>query len=103
MPITHYSILVSYRDRWSVVTIDTRANQVSVPDTAGGRVCWGGTGASALDSAAAYNVAHRPGHHWASRAGAVKALARQGLRVWRDEDGDSRVDMAPATGLDLVD
>ena len=90
--MTRYSLLASHAGRWSVVTIDTAANQVSVPDLEGGRAFWRGTGARAIESAAAYNVSHRPGHHWASRAGAIRALARSGLRVWRDDDGDDRVD-----------
>ena len=95
--MSRYSLLVSHAGRWSVVTVDTAANQVSVPDCEGGRVFWRGTGARDIERAAAYNVAHRPGHHWGSRAGAVRALARQGLRVWRDGDGDDCVDAKEVT------
>ena len=87
--MTRYHLLVCVDKRWTVVTVDTVANQVTVPNVDRfGRYCVGGTGRASIERAARYVHAHRPDRSYSTKRNAQRALAREGFHVRVDDDGD---------------
>jgi hypothetical protein len=100
--ITRWQALVEVSGYWTVVTIDTTANNVTVPDLDGGRYFVGGTGIDAITKAARYTIAHQRRDAYTSRAAAEAALAREGKYVWVDNDGDLRVSFTESSPLEEI-
>lgn len=86
--MTRYHLLVCVDNRWTVVTVDAVANQITVPNADRyGRYFVGGTGRASIEYAARYVHAHRPDLSYATKYNAQRALARAGRIVHMDYGG----------------